>query len=544
MGYEETIRRMADDPEGLERAYQDAIQSGEEPAFERAIHEQYREASDDVLLAAWHYRFLHAATRAARRAIAWAWAVPLAALNGLVLWLLSDVERYELRVTNPITGDGYAVLPTVVLLAAPVSAIVIALFLAVVARRGWARVAAAAIGLVVAAAYVVLFYPQAGPRPFQEQYLTLMVMHLALGGWIAVGVVALARGADPANRFAFLAKSLELGVVGGLFGAAGGVFAAVTLALFQALQVELPDPVLRLLFAGGAGVIAVLATALVYDPGHEPASQSFDEGPRRVVAMLLRILLPLSALVLAIYVAMIPANYRAPFESRDVLIVYTGMLFAVMALLIGAAPLRPGEVAPRLDAWLRRSVVAVSALALVVGGYALAAIAYRASIDRLTPNRVAFIGWDVVNVIALAWLLWLLWRARRGDWHAALRRALSGAAVPYAAWTLFVILATPWLFGAEAAATAGLPERIQQIAFESPRPILLKCDGSPHIYLLDAGRKRWIRDIETLEGRGFQWRDVHFAPCDEIEAVPDGPPIPADAGAPPAPTPRPTADGG
>jgi hypothetical protein len=73
--------------------------------------------------------------------------------------------------------------------------------------------------------------------------------------------------------------------------------------------------------------------------------------------------------------------------------------------------------------------------------------------------------------------------------------------------------------------------------FEQGRPIhvLLKCDQSPHIYRLENGQKRWIKDIATFEAEGHVWEDVRFVSCDYLRSIPDGPPIPEDAGPPPTP---------
>jgi hypothetical protein len=71
--------------------------------------------------------------------------------------------------------------------------------------------------------------------------------------------------------------------------------------------------------------------------------------------------------------------------------------------------------------------------------------------------------------------------------------------------------------------------------FEKGRPIhvLLKCQGSPHIYALENGKKRWIKDIPTFEAEGYVWDDVKFVTCDYLRRLPDGTPIPKDAGPPP-----------
>jgi len=73
--------------------------------------------------------------------------------------------------------------------------------------------------------------------------------------------------------------------------------------------------------------------------------------------------------------------------------------------------------------------------------------------------------------------------------------------------------------------------------FEKGRPIhvLLKCRTSPHIYRLENGEKRWIKDIDTFQAEGHVWEDVRFVSCEYLRSLPDGPPIPEDAGLPPQP---------
>ena len=83
----------------------------------------------------------------------------------------------------------------------------------------------------------------------------------------------------------------------------------------------------------------------------------------------------------------------------------------------------------------------------------------------------------------------------------------------------------------------GLPVNIQRTVYEEVDPILLKCHGSPHIYLLENGQKHWIDSIETFEEQGYLWRHVHFVSCGDIRAVPDGASIPVDAVPPPQPWP-------
>jgi hypothetical protein len=533
MTYQQRVFDLSGDPEQLEQVYQAALKAGQAGAFEQAIDAGYETAPDNLLYAAWFHRLKYTAKKAKDNVVAWAWVIPLALLNAFLFWWLSG-DQFT------ITIAGYGIYsrdlaPAIVWLAAPLAAVFVLTYLTAVGRKSWRLAAIFALALLAAAAYVLFLYPQLGTIPFQEQYLLLMIFHLPLLAWAGVGAFLVARHRDPQNRFAFLIKSLEIFIVGGLFISAGLLFTIITGGLFNALDVELPETILRLFLAGGLGLIVVFVVALFYNPTVPPSEQPFDEGISRLIALLMRLLLPLTMLVLLVYLFFIPFNFRAPFDNRDVLVVYNAMLFAIVALLAGATPLRLEDVTPRLAIWLRRGIIAVAALALLVSLYALAAILYRTGIDRLTPNRLTFIGWNIVNIGLLILLLVLQFRAAEGQWLHELHRTFSAGTVAYSAWTLVVILALPWLFGIDQMGIEELPPRVQEIIYEQADPILLKCTSSPHIYLLENGQKRWIDTIETFEERGYVWRDVTIISCENLRAIPDGVPIPTDAGPPPQP---------
>lgn len=533
--YRDKVSALAAEPEQLELLYQKALESGETQAFREAVEARHATEPHNLLYAAWFHRLKHTAVQASEFVVAWAWVIPLALANGLLFWWLSDDRRYMIQIAGPRPGTANDFLPALFLLAAPISAAFVLLYLTAVGRKRWRLSALIALPTLAAAAYVLWAYPQAGTRPFQEQYLTLMAMHIPLLAWAGVGVLLIIDHRDAANRFAFLIKSLELFIMGGLFVIAGGLFTGITVGLFEALDVTFPVLVQRLFIAGGGGLIPVVATAVIYDPTAPPARQAFDQGLSKLAALLMRILLPLTLLVLIVYLVFIPFNFRAPFDNRDVLIIYNGMLFAVVALLVGATPVSQKELSPRLGRWLRVGIIAVAALALIVSLYALAAILYRTFLDRLTPNRLTFIGWNIINIGLLLLLLLYQARVKAGRWLQGLFRAYSAGTVAYTVWTVAMIVALPWLFGIDQGELAALPTSVQDIVYESPSPILLKCADSPHIYLLQGGEKRWINTMETFDARGYVWRDVQFISCDDLRSIPDGTAIPAGAGPPPQP---------
>lgn len=534
MTFQETVTSLGNDAEALETLYQQAQSRGDAQAFKEAIDAGHHAAPDNLLYAAWYYRLKEGAEQVKEFAVAWAWVVPLALINGLLFWWLSDDQAFMVTI-HGFEGYEQDFLPVLFLLAAPVTAAVVLVYLTAVGRGRWRLSVAIALLLLAAAAYVLLIYPRLGIIPFQEQYLTLMAIHLPLLAWAGVGAFLIAEHRDAHSRFALLIKSFELFIAGGLFMAAVGVFTGITAGLFDALDVNFPETVQRLFIAGGGGMILVLATAVIYNPALPPGEQSFDEGISKLLALLMRILLPFSLLVLLVYLLFIPFNFRAPFDNRDVLIIYNAMLFAVVLLLAGATPVGAGSISPRSAPWLRRGIMALAILALLVSFYALAAILYRTALDRLTPNRLAFIGWNLINVGLLLLVLILQIRAKKGEWLGRIQRAFSMGTVAYAAWTIAVILLLPWFFGGQAKTAEGLPVSVQRIVYQYPQPILLKCQTSPHIYLLEQGQKRWIDTIETFEARGYEWRDVHFVSCPVLRQVPDGETIPPNVGSPPQP---------
>ncbi|MBP6786506.1 MAG: hypothetical protein KA170_02875 [Candidatus Promineofilum sp.] len=535
MSYQNKVQALAADAEQLESVYQAALDAGEVDAFRQAIDANRTAAPDNLLFAAWFHRLRHSATQAKASFIAWGWALPLALLNGLLLWGLSDEQRFAIDIAAARPGlAATPFLPLVILLAAPLSAVFVSLYLTAAGRRRWGVAVLVSLVLAAAVAYVIWVYPRTGTRPFQEQYLTLAAIHLALLAWAGVGALLVRGHRDPLHRFGFLIKSLEVFVMAGLFVIAGGIFTAITFGLFDALGITLPEVVLRLFIAGGGGLLPVIATAVIYNPTLPPGGQVFEDGLSKLVALLARVLLPLTLLVLVVYLAFIPFNFREPFENRDVLIIFNAMLFGVIALIVAATPVDSGALSPRLGLWLRRGILAVAALALVISLYALAAIVYRTALDRLTPNRLAIIGWNLINIGLLILLLVSQARGAWGGW-AGVRRTFAAGMVAYAIWSLAVIVAVPWLFGIDQGQVAGLPAAVQDIIYENPDPILLKCTQSPHIYLLTDGEKQWIDTIATFEGRGYVWGDVRSVPCDDLRAIPDGPTIPDGAGPPPQP---------
>ncbi len=441
MQYLERVRTLQDDPQALEQLYRAAAQRGEVETFQTAIEQIRQSAPESPLLDAWHYRLQLDVPEARDVPGHWKAAVPLSVLTGLLFWALSDVNRLMVADYTPY----------LTLVWAPLAAILALVFLTWTGKeKSPLRLGVLSGILLAVSAYVVWAAPTllSGPHsPDVGHYITLAIPHLPLLAWGALGVLVLGLGSAAAERFAFLIKSVEVVITAGLFLTAGVAFTAITVGLFSALGVEISEMMMRLIVAGGFGLLPILALATVYDPTRTPLEQDFSQGLSRFVHTLMRLMLIPTLVVLAIYIVFIPSNFMQPFLNRDVLLVYNVMLFAVMGLLLGALPVQVGEISARMRLWLRRGMVTVAGLALVVSVYAMAAIVYRtATMGGITMNRLTVIGWNSINITLLGMLLYRQAGRNEAAWIEEMQHVFALGTNAYLVWTLLILLGIPLLF--------------------------------------------------------------------------------------------------
>lgn len=436
MKYKERILKAASDAQQMEALYQAALTAGEADVFTQDLRLCNKEAPDNLLFAAWYYRLesppIETTSRPERASI-WRWAIPLALLSGLVLGLIAVLSENPDRI------------PLIVLVWAPVAAAIAIVFLVMAGKLKITYPLSAIAVLAAALLYVLLISPTL-PEWLSNAYQDQMAIHLPLLSWVALGVALLGLRSSVKDRFSFLIKSIEAAITAGLYLIAGVAFGAITVGMLSALSIELPERTLLFLVGGGFGLIPIIALATIYDPRFPPGAQDFSQGLSKFIANMMRLLLPLTLLVLVIYVLIIPFNFLEPFTNRDVLIVYNAMLFAVMGLLLGATPLQSDDLSPKLKSILHTGILSVAVLAILVSLYALAAILYRTAADQLTMNRLIIIGWNLINTVILAMLAYPLGRSREDSWVDRAQAVFSRGTVGYVVWTLFVIFLIPLIF--------------------------------------------------------------------------------------------------
>ena len=448
MQYLAQIQSSQHAPQPLESLFRAAEREHGSAEFREDIAAAYAAAPENRLLEAWQLRLADVATAstvanassestvaADRSRVHWGLVLPFSVITSVVLWLLSD----PLFVFRDAAGHTELYLQ---LLVTPVIAVTAIGFLTG-ARRAHLSATPHSVALLggVTVLTALAFWRSVG----NVDYRHVASGHMPLLAWAAVGICLMGIRASARDRFAFLTKSTEVVVVTGVYGLAVMAFNGITVQLFKTLGITLSESVIRLLMVGGAGLMPIVAVATVYDPLVSPSAQDFRRGLSKMVTTLPRLLLVPTLVVLAVYVALIPAHFMQPFYDRTSLLTYNGMLFAVAALLIGATPVHADDLSADYQRWLRRGIVAIAAFAVLVAAYALAAVLYRTAHDRLTLNRLTVIGWNVIHIGVLSGLLYRQVTGARNAWIASLHATFSEASVAFAAWAACVVVVLPWV---------------------------------------------------------------------------------------------------
>jgi hypothetical protein len=414
-------------PQQLEQLYHEARSANAVAAFAASIHRCHAEFPDNLLYAAWHYRLLHDGRAANERSrLSWRTALPLSLLASAALfWLFGSFEA-------------------LMVLFVPIAALWALGYLAFTGRVPARRAVVAGAVIAGLSIYVLLLAARLPPGD-SRRYIDLALPHLALLGWGGVALGLLGPRSADTERLAFLSRSLAISSIAGVCLIISAIFIGITAEMFDALNMQFPGIYWGLIPAGAGGLALLVGAASAHNlPMGVNSHELRPVG--KIAAIFLWALLLLTLAVLVIYVCAMPFHFMEPFRNRRMLVTSNTMLFAVMGLLISIALVRMDGLAPRYQAVLRAAIPAVATLTVIIGLYALAAIVYRTTSRRLTVNRLAGVGWNIINIGILMSLLYRQLRAGPKAWWEGLRSVFGAGVLIYVAWALVLMLALPVFF--------------------------------------------------------------------------------------------------
>jgi hypothetical protein len=149
--------------------------------------------------------------------------------------------------------------------------------------------------------------------------------------------------------------------------------------------------------------------------------------------------------MLVIYLGAIVYSGKDPYNDREFLLLFNGLLIGVMALIFFSVAESSGQENSKLSKWV---LTLLSLVTIIVNGVALSAIAFRISEWGLTPNRLAVLG---VNILMLIHLLLvsreLIHSVQKDTPLQKVGLTLVNYLPIYIVWTMIVIFLFPVIFG-------------------------------------------------------------------------------------------------
>jgi hypothetical protein len=434
-----SLQEAKDNPRRIEEIYRSARSSGRIHDFAAAIDNLVQTEPKNLVYETWQYRLANEShftgTLASIANKQWLIAIGISFVLALLLWLLSD----------PVLVLPFKI-PLLAVLIAPIVGVSLIAFLSVAGPLHRPRIIVTLPIIVLATGYVLAIIfgiPESGNSWIDHLLLALIHLPLVVAG--AIGLTLVGTRGTGRDIYAFLWKSVEVAGTAGVYGIVYGIFAGLTLGLFYAIGITPNDTILRLLLIGGSGLIPVIAVASVYDPSIRAGNQDMRRGFARILSILGQALLPLSLLVLGLYIVVLPFNFLLIFTDRDTLIVYNALLFGILGLLVVATPPDADAVLEPLRPWLRGAIIVLISLVSLISIHALAAIIYRTWVEGLTINRLTVIGWNTLNIGLLVLLLVQQWRKGKNAWIEATHEVYRIGAWGYLIWGTILLIVSPWI---------------------------------------------------------------------------------------------------
>lgn len=290
-------------------------------------------------------------------------------------------------------------------------------------------------GIMVLGAIFINLLPN-GP---ESDTLVLSCLHLGLFLWATTGFAYL--GNEPGNlgkRLGYLIYNGDLVVLCALLLISGGILTGITIGLFELIGYRIEEFYFRYIVIFGLPAVPIIGTVL---------TQSIPELVQKVSPIIARLFSPLVLVMLLIYLGAMVFSGKDPYNDREFLLIFNGLLVGVMALIFFSVAERAKASGNRFEIMV---LFLLSVVTILVNGIALSAIIFRISEWGFTPNRTAVLGANLLILTNLLLVAQKLVKVLTRD--ADLGEVGKSIAVflpVYWAWTAVVTFLFPVIFGFE-----------------------------------------------------------------------------------------------
>ena len=403
---EQQIIQHIADPVALEQLYR-----SNPSAFSSAFQSVYPQISSKISAQVWHERLAFSSTSWGSKGD---WVL-LAAIATIVAFLMQMPDLFSISHDLYFPRNmSFIVLPG------------IGAFFAY--KQGLTlRELGAPLFVLVASIGFINFLPEGSTT------LLLTCLHIPILIWWCVGYVF--AGKEDRKRMEFLRYHGDLVVMTAVIGLAGGLFTALTLNLFQLIGISIEDFYFRYLVLSILPSVPLFATFLV---------RTNASLVSKISPVIARIFTPLVTITLALFLGAVLYTGKDPYNDREFLLVFNGILIGVMALILFSLGEATKTNASRVHQYF---LVVLAALAIIDNGIALSAIGYRLFEFGITPNRLAVLGSNAIVMVHLMLATKKLWEFLKGQkTMEEVELSITDYLPVYAVWAAIVSFLFPLLF--------------------------------------------------------------------------------------------------
>ncbi|MEP7145792.1 MAG: hypothetical protein ABI792_02150 [bacterium] len=267
--------------------------------------------------------------------------------------------------------------------------------------------------------------------------LKLSCIHLPLLLWSVLGFTITGnRLRNYSARLGYIRYNGDLIVITAIILIAGGILTALTQGLFALIEYNIFEFYLRYIVMPGVAAAPIIGTFVI------------EKNPQlvnKVSPVIAKIFCPVVLVTLIVYLIAIIISGKDPYNDREFLIAFNGLLIIVMAIIVFSIAETSKTDKNRIEILI---LFLLSALTIIVNGIALSAILYRISEWGITPNRLAVLGGNILILTNLLLVTYKLYRTllNKSD-PEEIGKTISAFLPIYTLWTVIVTFIFPLVFG-------------------------------------------------------------------------------------------------
>ena len=267
--------------------------------------------------------------------------------------------------------------------------------------------------------------------------VNLAHVHLPLFLWCLYGLIFIDFNLhNKARRMDYIKYNGDIAILTAIILISGGILTGVTLGLFAAIDLKIEEFYFDYIVVPGLVSSPIVATFVV---------KNFPSVTDKIAPIIARIFSPIVLITLVVYLISIALTGKDPYNDRDFLIVFNGMLIGVMGIIVFSVAETSIKRKQRFNEF---TLFSISIVTLIIDLIALSAIVYRLGEFGFTPNRTVALGANLLIFGHLILIMMNLFKVVfRGENIKTVEMTIANYLPIYSVWTLFVTFVLPFLFG-------------------------------------------------------------------------------------------------